>query len=81
MILRQIGSNQTELTLNNGNSIFFSYETPVAGYSDEIGFFKTETYYSKTTSRHINAYLPDIKATEVPEEFIRDLVNFDVRSK
>ena len=81
MILKQIGSNQTELTLNNGNSIFFSYETPVAGYSDEIGFFRTATYYSKTTSRHINAYLPDVEVTEVPEEFIVDLVNFDVRSK
>ena len=31
MILRQLGSNQTELSLNNGDSIFFSYETPVAG--------------------------------------------------
>ena len=81
MILRQIGSNQTELTLNNGNSIFFSYETPVAGYNDEIGFFRTATYYSKTTSRHINAYLPDVEVTEVPEQFIADLVNFDVRSK
>ena len=30
---------------------------------------------------HINAYLPDAEVTEVPEEFIRDLVNFDVRSK
>ena len=82
MILKQIGSNQTELTLNNGNSIFFSYETPVAGYSDEIGFFRTATYYSKTTSRHINQYLPDVdNVTEVPEEYIVDLVNFDVRSK
>ena len=51
MILRQLGSNQTELSLNNGNSIFFSYETPVAGFDAEDGFFKTETYYSKTTSR------------------------------
>ena len=81
MILRQIGSNQTELSLNNGNSIFFSYETPVAGYSDDIGFFRTATYYSKTTSRHINAYLGDVKASEVPEEYIVELVNFDVRSK
>ena len=35
MILKQLGSNQTELTLNNGNSIFFSYETPVAGHGHE----------------------------------------------
>ena len=49
MILRQLGSTQTELSLNNGNSIFFSYETPVAGFDAEDGFFKTETYYSKNT--------------------------------
>ena len=79
MILRQIGSNQTELSLNNGNSIFFSYETPVAGFDAEDGFFKTETYYSKTTSRHINAYLGDVKASEVPDQYIVDLVNFDVK--
>ena len=79
MILRQLGSNQTELSLNNGSSIFFSYETPVAGYHSEDGFFKTDTYYSKTTSRHINAYLGDVKASEVPDQYIVDLVNFDVK--
>ena len=65
MILKQIGSNQTELTLNNGNSIFFSYETPVAGYNDEIGFFRTATYYSKTTSRHINQYFKHVDAADI----------------
>ena len=79
MILKQIGSNQTELSLNKGNSIFFSCETPVAGYSDDIGFFRTATYYSKTTSRHINAYLGDVEASEVPDQYIVDLVNFDVK--
>ena len=79
MILRQLGSNQTELSFNNGNSIFFSYETPVAGFDSEDGFFKTETYYSKTTSRHINAYLGDVTASEVPDQYIVDLVNFDVK--
>ena len=82
MILRQLGSNQTELSLNNGNSIFFSYETPVAGYDAVDGFFKTETYYSKTTSRHINQYFRDVDAdqiTEVPDQYIVDLVNYDVK--
>ena len=82
MILRQLGSNQTELSLTNGNSIFFSYETPVAGFDAEDGFFKTETYYSKPTSRHINQYFRDVDAdqiTEVPDQYIVDLVNFDVK--
>ena len=80
MILRQLGSNQTELSLNNGSSIFFSCETPVAGYHSEDGFFRTETYYSKTTSRHINQYLRDVDdVKEVPDQYIVDLVNFDVK--
>ena len=82
MILRQLGSNQTELSLNNGNSIFFSYETPVAGYDAEDGFFKTETYYSKTTSRHINQYFKDVDDNDiikVTDQYIVDLVNFDVK--
>ena len=82
MILRQLGSNQTELSLNNGNSIFFSYETPVAGFDSEDGFFKTETYYSKTTSRHINAYFKHVPSDDisiVTDQYIVDLVNFDVK--
>ena len=82
MILRQLGSNQTELSLNNGNSIFFSYETPVAGFDAEDGFFKTETYYSKTTSRHINQYFKHVDASDiaiVPDNYIVDRVNHDVK--
>jgi len=57
MILRQIGSNQTEISFNNGTTLFFSYETPVAGHTILDGYFKTDTYYSRTTSKHINQYL------------------------
>ena len=82
MILRQLGSNQTELSLNNGNSIFFSYETPVAGFDSDDGFFKTETYYSKTTSRHINQYFKHVDADDVnvvTDQYIVALVNHDVK--
>ena len=82
MILRKLGSNQTELSLNNGNSIFFSYETPVAGYHSEDGYFKTDTYYSKTTSLHINQYFKHVDAGDisiVPDEYIVALVNHDVK--
>ena len=82
MILRQLGSNQTELSLNNGNSIFFSYETPVAGFDAEDGFFKTDTEYSKTTSRHINQYFKHVDASDiavVSDQYIVDRVNHDVK--
>ena len=82
MILRQVGSNQTELSFNNGTTLFFSYETPVAGYDSDDGFFKTETYYSKTTSRHINQYFKHVDAADiaiVPDSYIVDRVNHDVK--
>jgi|TARA_R100000482_G_scaffold120833_1_gene66448 hypothetical protein len=55
MQLKQIGSNMTELSLPDNLSVLFSYETPVAGW-DQDGPFKTEQFYSKTTSKHINKY-------------------------
>lgn len=81
MILRQLGSNQTELSLNNGDSIFFSYETPVAGFTRSIGYFKTSTWYSSTTTRHINKYFKHVTnapITEVPDSFIVERCNSDI---
>ena len=74
-------ASQTPTVLDS-NSIFFSYETPVAGFDAEDGFFKTETYYSKTTSRHINQYFKHVDAGDisiVPDEYIVNLVNYDVK--
>lgn len=68
MKLKQLGSNITLLTLNNDSEILFSYETPVAGFDSDwsenrcgSGFFKTERNYSRTTTRHIDKYLEDVK--------------------
>ena len=67
----------------NGNFILFSYETPVAGRSiseENDGFFKTDTHYSATTTRHINKYfrnewdIDSKKVAEVSQEFINGLV-------
>ena len=40
---------------NGGVSIVMSYGLPVAGNGPE-GLFRTEEYYSKTTTRHINKF-------------------------
>ena len=68
MKLNNIGSNQTELEYSDGTKIFFSYSTPVAGWNNEVGYFRTTKKYSRTTSRHINKYLEGIS-----ELFIRYL--------
>ena len=73
MKLRQVKSNVTELTIG-GTTIMFSYQTPVAGYDDQ-GAFRTDQYYSVTTSRQINQYLggKDVGRT-VSQEYINSLV-------
>ena len=57
MKLTPIASNMTVLELDNGTEILFSYSTPVAGNNNLSGFFVTEDYHSRTTTRHINRYL------------------------
>ena len=74
MQIKPIASNMTELEVNN-TTILFSYKTPVAGY-DSQGAFRTEDYFSVTTSKHINKYLggKDVGRRVVPQSYIEALV-------
>ena len=60
MKLTPIAANQTEVSINDGTQIFFSYRTPVAAYLPERGYVRTERFWSKTTSRHINKWLQGV---------------------
>jgi len=57
MKLHSFATNRTLLTFDDGTEVFFSYETPVAGYSNTLGYVKTKSWYSSTTTRHVNRYL------------------------
>ena len=70
MKLTPIAANQTSVSFNDGTEVFFSYKTPVAAYLPEKGYVKTEKFYSVTTSRHINKYLPTKDVPTVSEEFL-----------
>ena len=70
MKLTPIAANQTSVTFNDGTEVFFSYKTPVAAYLPSRGYVKTEKFYSVTTSRHINKYLPTKDVPTVSEEFL-----------
>jgi len=81
MKLQSFAANRTVLTFDDGTEIFFSYETPVAGYSNELGYVRTNQWYSSTTTRHINKYIYDghpdtltFKCTEVDQETINNLI-------
>ena len=65
MKLTPIAANRNIISYNNGNEVFFSYSTPVAGYSTELGYVKSETWYSSTTTRHVNKYLDNITNVKV----------------
>ena len=73
MKLTPIAANQTSVTFNDGTEVFFSYKTPVAAYLPDRGYVKTDTFYSVTTSRHINKYLPTKDVPTVSEEFLAEL--------
>ena len=52
MKLTPIAANQTELTLNNGTQVFFSYKTPVAAYCSDSGkFIRTDYKWSVNAVR------------------------------
>lgn len=56
MKLIKTGSNTTELQLNNGITVLFSYNTPVACIDSFGNIYKTNKKFSSTTSKHINAF-------------------------
>ena len=74
MQLKRIAANQTEIVLNNGTTIFFSYDTPVAAQLPYYEYVRTSTKWSVTTSRHINKWLEGVIATEVSQDILDNLV-------
>lgn len=78
--LNPIRKNLNVLTLAMGD-VLFSYKTPVAFYEMNTGkYYRTDTKYSITTSKHINQWLRERnaleKATEKPQTFFDELTGF-----
>ena len=74
MQLKRIAANQTEIVLNNGTTVFFSYDTPVAAQLPDYEYVRTATKWSVTTSKHINKWLEGVIATEVSQDILDNLV-------
>lgn len=77
MNLKPLGTNKTELRLNETTRVLFSYETPVA-YTKltECGmkYYMTNEYYSRTTTKHIKSWMPLEDAESVNQSVIDELV-------
>ena len=68
MRLNSIAKNQTEVTLSNGDQIFFSYRTPVAVYIAKKGrYARTDAWFSSTTTRQINKWLGNVEYDTIPQ--------------
>jgi hypothetical protein len=73
MRLRPIKANTTELVLDDGYTVLFSYQTPVAAQEPGGGYLRTNKKWSKTTTRHINQWLAGATAAEVNQEVLDSL--------
>jgi hypothetical protein len=74
MQLTVIGSNQTQIETEDFR-VLFSYNTPVACLDRKTGErFKTETKWSRTTSKHINQWFTDANVETKPQEFFDNLL-------
>ena len=74
MQLTPIAANQTQLNLNEGTEVFFSYRTPVAAKLPNYDYIRTATKWSTTTTRHINKWLEGVTAQTVDQSILDNLV-------
>lgn len=74
MKINNVKTNVTELFTNDGAVIMFSYNTPVAARLPNYDYVRTDEYYSRTTSKHINQWLDGVNAESVSQDFIDNLV-------
>ena len=74
MKIKRLGTSKTLLVLPSGSEAFFSNDTPVVYQMHYGEIFKTEEYYSQTTSKHITQYLNGREAEAVPQSMINQLV-------
>ena len=74
MQLTPIAANQTQLNLNDGTEVFFSYKTPVAAKLPNYDYIRTATKWSTTTTRHINKWLDGVIAETVDQKILDSLV-------
>ena len=74
MQLTPIAANRTQLNLNDGTEVFFSYKTPVAAKLPNYDYIRTATKWSSTTTRHINKWLDGVTAQTVDQSLLNDLV-------
>ena len=72
MNLQPIASNMTEVTTDKAR-VLFSYSTPVACFHQDGRAYRTDKFWSVTTSRHIYKWLDGAKVETRPQSFFDSL--------
>jgi hypothetical protein len=73
MQVNLLGANQTEVRQND-KVLFFSYKTLVAANVNGK-FYKTNKFYSNTTSKHINKWLENRDVEIVSQEQLEQIAS------
>jgi len=68
MKIQSLAPNQTQVCLSNGTIVFVSYSTPVAAFIPGRGCVKTAHFWSRTTSKHVNAWCVSQTSTPAATE-------------
>ena len=74
MKLTQLGPNKTLITFPNEDEVFFSYETPVAGWICGKGYWRTTEKFSRTTTKHVNQYADTYRVRDLSPEQVTELL-------
>ena len=74
--MKKIDKNITEIPCKNDCVVLFSYDKPVAAYVPKQGYFRTETRWHLTTSKHIRKWLQskNTHAKRVNDSFFNSLL-------
>ena len=72
MKITTLGTNQTLVTFPNEDEVFYSYNTPVAGWVSGSGYWISERKYSRTTSKHVGKYANTANVRILNEEQVAD---------
>lgn len=71
MKLKRISANETEIKFNEETTVFFSYDTPVAAKVG-VRYYRTEEKHSRTTTKHLNRWLEDVKCELKPQSWFEE---------
>ena len=75
MKVKQLGPNKTVITMPNEDEIFFSYETPVAGWICGKGYWRTTEKFSRTTSKHVSQYVNTYRVRDLTPDQTAELLD------